>query len=104
MKIKHKFNAKQTELDGIKFPSKLEASYYSTLRLRQKCGEVIFFLRQVPLHMIGGSKYVVDFVEFLADGTVKFIDCKGMDTPMSALKRKEIEAIYPIKIDIVKKG
>lgn len=103
MKIKHKFHAKQTICDGIKFPSKLEASYYNRLKLYEKSGELLFFLRQVPLHMTGGSKYVVDFVEFWTDGTVKFVDVKGMDTPMSKLKRVEIEALYPIEIEIYRK-
>jgi hypothetical protein len=48
--------------------------------------------------------YRVDFVEFLADGTVEFVDCKGVETPVSTLKIKQVEDIYPISIKIVKKA
>lgn len=98
--IRHKFSAKPTTKDGIKFSSKLEASYYQALVLAQKSGRLLFFLRQVPFHLPGNIRYIVDFVEFWSDGEVKFIDVKGYDTPVSALKRKQVEDIYPIHIDL----
>lgn len=99
--IRHKFNAKRTEVDGISFPSKKESVYYKNLLLRKQSGEVLFFLRQTPLHLPGNIKYVVDFVEFLADGTVKFIDCKGMRTPLYIAKKKIAEDTYPLTIEEV---
>ena len=96
----HKFNAQKTELDGIRFDSKKEARYYQTLKLKVKAGIVLFFLRQVPFDLPGNVKYRVDFQEFHADGTVHFIDVKGFDTQMGILKRKQAEALYPIKIEI----
>lgn len=102
IKPQHKFKAKPCELDGIKFPSRLEARYYQHLKLRQKAGEVILFLRQTPFHLPGGLKYVVDFTVFLSDGSVEFVDTKGRDTPMSIAKRKQTEHLYPITIKIVK--
>ncbi len=98
--IKHKFNAKPCEADGKKFPSKLERSYYNQLKLRQASGEVLFFLRQIPFDIPGG-KYVTDFAVFLNSGDVEFVDTKGMDTPMSKLKRKAVEQLYPVTIKIV---
>lgn len=95
----HKFNAVRTEVDGISFSSKKEATYYSTLRLRQKAGEVLFFLRQVPLHLPGNVRYVVDFQEFHADGTVHFVDVKGLKTEQYKMKKKMVEAVYPIYIE-----
>lgn len=100
---KHKFNAVRTECNGIKFDSKLEAKYYSDLLLRQRSGEVIFFLRQVPIHLTGGTKLVVDFLEFHADGTVHFVDTKGVETSDFKIKKREVEAVYPIEIEVVKK-
>lgn len=102
MTVKHKFGAKRCETDGIKFPSKLEAKYYGLLKIRQQAGDVVFFLRQVPFFLPGGIKYIVDFQVFLADGTVEFVDTKGKDTPLSLSKRTIVEALYPIKIRIVK--
>ncbi len=101
--IKHKLHAKPTTVDNINFSSKLEARYYQQLLLRQKAGEVIFFLRQVPFHLPGGVKYVLDFQEFHADGNVIFTDTKGMATPLYIAKKKIVEAIYPIQINVVTK-
>ena len=96
----HKFKAIQTEVDGIKFLSKKEARYYSELKLRMLAGEVIFFLRQTPFHLTGNVTYRVDFTEFHSDGTIHFVDVKGLQTPMFKLKKKQVEALYPIKIEI----
>lgn len=98
MKFYHKFNAKPTEYDGIKFSSKREATYYQNLVLAQKSGELVFFLQQVPFHLPGGVKYIVDFVEFWKNSEVRFTDVKGFKTPMYTLKKKQVEAIYPIEI------
>ena len=96
--MRHKFHAVQTILDGIKFPSKKQAAYYAQLKLRQRTGEVVFFMREVPFHLPGGIRYVVDFQVFLASGEVEFVDVKGVKTAMYILKKKQVEAIYPIKI------
>jgi len=101
MRKLHKFNAVRTEVDGIKFPSKKESKYYEELKLRQKAGEVVFFLRQTPFHLPGNVKYVVDFTVFLADGTIEFIDVKGVITDIFKLKCKQVEDLYPIKITLV---
>jgi len=98
MMIRHKFNAKRTELDGIKFDSKKEAAYYSQLCAARNGGPVLFFLRQVPFHIPGGVRYVVDFQVFYTDGTVAFIDVKGFKTPEYIAKKKIVEALYPITI------
>jgi len=96
---RHKFNAVRTERDGIKFPSKKEAKAYEQLKLRKAAGEVLFFLRQVPLHLAGGVRYVVDFLVFFVDGSCRFYDAKGMRTPLYIAKKKMVEAEYPIKIE-----
>jgi hypothetical protein len=100
-KVRHKFHAVQTECDGIKFSSKKEARYYQALKLRVAAGQVVFFLRQVPIHLPGGVKMVVDFQEFLADGTVRFVDTKGVETESFKAKRRIVEALYPFKIETV---
>lgn len=96
--IKHKFRAKQTIADDIKFPSKAESRRYLELKRLQELGEVIFFLRQVPLHLAGGVKYVCDFQVFWANNSVTFEDVKGMKTPVYIAKKKMVEATYPIEI------
>ena len=101
MRIQHKYKAVQTIFDGIKFPSKKEANYYLQLKALVNSGLVVFFLRQVPFHLPGEIIYRVDFQEFWSNGDVRFIDVKGMDTPMSKLKRKQVENLYPVKIELV---
>ena len=103
-RARHKFGAKRTEADGIRFDSKLEAKYYAILKiLRDNTKEVLFFLRQVPLHLPGGTKLVIDFQVFWADGTVTFEDVKGMETDAFKIKKREVEAQYPIEIKIITK-
>jgi hypothetical protein len=96
--LKHKFKAKPTETDGIKFSSKKEAKRYNNLKTLQNIGEVIFFLRQVPFHLPGGVKYVCDFFIFWANGEVTIEDVKGFKTETYKAKKKMVEAIYPIII------
>lgn len=100
---KSKYKAQKCEEDGIKFPSKLERDYYLKLKALQKCGEIAFFLRQVRFDLPGGVKYLADYLIVNTHGSIEFVDCKGMDTPMSTLKMKQVEALYPVKIKIVRK-
>ena len=74
--------------------------YYRELLLRKKGGEVLFFLRQVPFHLSGDVRHVIDFVEFWSDGTVHVVEVKGYDTPMGKLKRKQVEDIFPVTIEV----
>lgn len=101
-RLKHKYKAVRCEADGIKFPSKLERAYYYHLKRLQGLGEVVFFLRQVAFDLPGKIRYVCDFQVFYANGDISFIDTKGRDTPMSIAKRKMVEDLYPIEIEIVK--
>lgn len=100
MTLRHKFRAVPTDADGIRFASKAEARYYGQLKLRQAAGEVVMFLRQTPFHLPGGVKYVADFVEFLSNGEVRVVDVKGMETPAFRAKRKQVEALYPVTIEV----
>ncbi len=100
--LRHKFGAVRTVKDGISFPSKAEARFYDELVMRQRGGDVLFFLRQVPFHLPGGVRYVVDFQVFHSDGRVRFIDVKGLETPEFITKKKLVEALYPVEIEVVK--
>jgi hypothetical protein len=99
--IKHKFHAKATEYDGIKFSSKKEAHYYLKLKAAKESGELLFFLRQCPLHLTGNIRYVIDFIEFWNDGSVVFTEVKGYMTEIARLKIRQAEDIYNISINIV---
>ena len=90
-------------VDGITFDSLLEMRVYLRLKREQEDGRVLFILRQVPFHLPGKTKYVCDFQVFNADGTVEFIDAKGMETETFRLKHRQTEALYPVEIKLVKK-
>ncbi|EGR2744199.1 DUF1064 domain-containing protein [Vibrio parahaemolyticus] len=109
-RLRHEFTARQrgakygnrkVTIDGITFDSKKEARYYSDLKIRVKAGEVITFLMQVPFHLTAGVKYVADFMEFRADGSVHVIDVKGVKTDVYKLKKKQVEELYPVVIEEV---
>lgn len=94
----HKYNAKRTEINGIYFDSKKEAKYYSELLIRK---DILFFLRQVPFHLPGNVVYRCDFQEFHKDDTIHFVDVKGIKTKDFIMKKKMVESLYPIEIEVV---
>ena len=102
MKRGSKYAAQPTEVDGIRFDSKAEARYYLQLKARVAAGEIRYFLRQVAIYLPGKTRYVVDFLEFWADGQVRYVDVKGVETQMFRLKKRQVEELYPITIEVEK--
>ena len=102
-KTYHKFKNTPIEHDGHRFPSKLEGRYYLHLKEEVKSGRVVFFLMQVPFHLPNSTKYICDFAEFHSDGSVKFVDTKGFITDSFKLKKKWVESLYPVTIEVIKK-
>lgn len=102
-RVYHKFKAKPVNDDGHRFASTLEWKYFNHLKMLQKAEEVLFFLRQTSFHLPGGSKYVADYQIFTTDGRVRFVDVKGMSTSLFETKKRIVESIYPIEIEVVKK-
>lgn len=100
-RLKHKYHNTPTKAAGRTYDSKAEARFAARLRMLQAAGEVVMFLEQTPLRLPGGTRYVVDFVVFYRDGTVAWIDVKGHQTETFKVKKREIEAIYPIEIEVV---
>jgi len=98
---KNKFGAKPTTIDGIRFSSKKEGDWYRNLQHRQNIGEIKCFLRQVPFHLPGGIRYVIDFMIINNDDTVEFIECKGYMTQVASIKIKQASDIYKVKINVV---
>lgn len=103
---RNKFGAVKTAVDGIKFASKREANRYIELSLFERKGHIKDLKLQVPfLITINGSKickYLADFTYTDKQGGYHVEDVKGFDTPMGRLKRKMVEASYPVKVEIVK--
>lgn len=112
-----KYRAQPTEVEGIRFASIREAQRYQELRLLERAGEIrnletqpsfpiTINGRQVRVRSKGypngrAMKAVMDFAYF--DGNRRVIeDVKGMDTPVSRIKRALVEAIYGVRVEIVK--
>ena len=93
-----KYNNKKVTIHGHTFDSKKEANYYLYLLSEQQADRVTMFLMQAPIALPGGVKYIVDFVVFRADGSVEWIDVKGMRTDMYKLKKRQVEELYPLTI------
>lgn len=98
----HKYGAEPTEVDGIKFPSKREASRWSELKILAERGEIRNLRRQVGFDLVVGGtlicRYVCDFEYTDAEGNVVTEDAKGVRTPEYELKKKLMRAIHGIAI------
>lgn len=109
----NKYRNTKTKIDGINFDSQKEADYYSTLKLLERAKEIVKFERQVKMPIevnnIHIAYYVLDFKVYYPNGNIKHIDIKAKDkktnkwitTDVFKLKKKLIEAIYKIKIELI---
>jgi len=90
----------------IGFDSMAEAGRYDLLRNLQKLGLISELRRQVPYEIsIEGRKtatYKADFTYWDDRQVFHVEDVKGKDTALSALKRKQVEAQYGIKVELVR--
>lgn len=94
----HKYKARETLVDNIRFKSALEAEHYKQLKLAKAAGIIRTFIRQVSLHLPGGTRHIVDWM-ILRDGLPPlFAESKGMDLAMGRLKRKQVAEIHGINI------
>jgi len=105
---RHKYGTSRPEertVDGVLFASKLEARRYRELLLLQEYGQLRppFFLRQVPFHLPGRTRYVLDFLVFWADGRVSLEDAKGHATEVYKLKRRQVEELYQVELTEVRR-
>lgn len=97
----NKFGAKRT--NG--YASKLEAAYAVELATRKQLGEIVDWLEQVPVKLPGNTRYICDFMLIMADGSVRFVECKGMETPVWRLKLRLLEESRPevfARLEVVK--
>lgn len=104
----NKYGAKKTVLDGIRFDSKAEATYYAKLKQREKAGEVGGVELQRPFVILGPkgeliTTYKADFAfwDFKED-RFRVIDVKGVETQVFRLKRKLVKAYLGIDVELAK--
>lgn len=89
----HKYGAKKTEIDWIKFASQLEARFYKYFRdnnIEILELQPIFVLQEKFIYdgkTIREIKYIPDFkIEYNWD--IYYVDSKGMSEPVFKLKHK----------------
>lgn len=110
----HKYGATRTKVDGIWFDSASEAERYRDLKLLERAGKITelelqpsFALHTTrpedPEQRIKMCDYVADF-RYVENGQSIVEDVKGskdMQTPMSKLKIKWVEAEHGITVSLV---
>lgn len=102
-KKKNKLHAVASESEGYRYDSQKEARYAETLRLRQKVGEIKYFLRQIPFHLSAKPRvtYRCDFMVVSHDGVATYWEVKGFMTDTARAKIAWCEQLYGVKINIV---
>lgn len=103
---KSKYNNVKVTIDGIKFDSKAEATYYGQLKELEKSGIIKDFKRQIryPLLDKNGTKrlaYIPDFIITTNTGNVYYIDVKGVLTPATNIKIAYFQHVYGVKVHLV---
>lgn len=101
----HKYNAQKTEVDGITFDSKKEASRYVELKYMEWTGEIQYlslqpeYELQAAFQAPDGEKiraivYRADFI-YWKNGHCIVEDVKGVQTPVFKIKAKMFKFRYP---------
>lgn len=116
---KSKYGNRKVSYDGYKFDSVREYERYQELCLLEKAGEITKLEVQPKFPLVCGGvevrirserypngrkvSYYGDFSYYDVKAKQKRIeDVKGMDTPVSRLKRALVETMYGIPVTIVR--
>lgn len=106
MNARSKYRARPTVVEGIRFASQAEARRFTELRLLERAGEIRGLITQVKFPLVvNGVKcgqYTADFSYFNKDGNQVVEDVKGYMVRDVPLRLKLVEAIYGIKVEIIK--
>lgn len=114
----NKYKAQVTHINGRRFASQREAKRYVDLSMLERAGEIRDLKLQPKFQLTvngepvrirskrypNGRKvtYIADF-SYIETNSDLFVieDAKGMDTPLSKLKRALVEAIYGVEVQLV---
>lgn len=97
----NKYGAKKTEVDGIVFDSKREATRYQDLKYMEAAGEISDLQRQIIFPLVVNDVkiglYIADF-QYKENGEQITEDSKGVRTRDYVMKRRLMLALYGIHI------
>lgn len=107
-RVRSKYGAVKTQIDGITFASKREAARYVELKQLEKIGQISELSLQpkfelLPSMVLDGKKhraisYIADFkyVDHLGNSVIE--DVKGMKTREYQLKRRLMKYMHGIEV------
>lgn len=103
-RAKGKFGNQRVETDGYSFASKLEASVYQILKLREKAGELKILQAQDHVYLTDARiGYIPDFkCEDLITGLDFWVEAKGYASDVWPLKKKLWKFYGPGKLEVWK--
>ncbi len=94
---KSKYNNVSSCYNGYYYQSKFEASYAQELDLRIKCKDIKKWERQVviPIYLHGKliTNYKMDFKVYHNDGSIEYVETKGLADYAFMLRWKMVEAV-----------
>lgn len=104
-----KYGNVKTVIDGIKFDSTKEATFYGRLKMMKLSGQITDFICQPKFTYYVSflandrkfgydRKYIADFKVIFPDGRIEIWDVKGFRTSIYKQKKKIVEKLYGIKI------
>jgi len=102
-----KYRNRKTTVDGIRFDSKREAQYYSSLKQLERAGQVFEVELQKPYALTVNGQlvctYRCDFAFYDAiQKRNRVVDIKGVATKDFNIKRKLMRAIYGIDVEVIR--
>ncbi|KMY49210.1 DUF1064 domain-containing protein [Peribacillus loiseleuriae] len=107
-----KYGNKKVMVDGYKFDSIAESTYYGQLKWLKQAKQIKSFKLQ-PRYLLQESfkkngvtfrmiEYVADFEIHNLDGSIEIVDIKGAPpTEAFKLKHKLFERLYPEKLSVI---
>jgi len=86
---KNKLGAKKVTIDGHKFPSKLEAAVYVMLKRKFNDGLLLGIELQDKVYLTDAKiLFKPDFKVTALDGSVHWVEAKGLEMPVYAIKKR----------------
>lgn len=102
--MKRKYKNQTCYVDGIKFPSRLEAEVYIYLKHEEKQGCLKILDRQVTVVLTKAKiRYRPDFKIQYAHGPISFVEAKGVETERFKLIKQLWRVYGPEPLEIFKK-
>ena len=103
--VKKKWSsAKKVKVGDYVYDSRFEGQYAQELALRKAAGEITKWERQVKISLeVNGyhiCNYYIDFIVYYPDGTIEYVETKGVAFPTWKLKWKLFEALFSEKPNV----